>query len=128
MTAQSQPSAVARLEVKQELYRSESLTSKALRRLRRDTLTIIALAVLLVLIILTNLAPVIERQLGVSYTDTESTRTFLPFGSVPHVLGTDDLGRDHLARLAQYRHLRRAALARHWRVSWRDYGLLRWRC
>jgi peptide/nickel transport system permease protein len=99
MTAQSQPSAVARLEVKQELYRSESLTSKALRRLRRDTLTIIALAVLLVLIILTNLAPVIERQLGVSYTDTESTRTFLPFGSVPHVLGTDDLGRDHLARL-----------------------------
>jgi hypothetical protein len=62
MTAQSQPSAVARLEVKQELYRSESLTSKALRRLRRDTLTIVALAVLLVLIILTNLAPVIERR------------------------------------------------------------------
>ena len=103
MATQSQPqaqtSAVARVEPLQEHYRSESLTSKALRRLRRDTLTIIALAVLLVLIILALLAPVIEHQLGVSYTDTESTRTFLGFGSYPHILGTDDLGRDHLARL-----------------------------
>jgi peptide/nickel transport system permease protein len=90
---------IARLEIAEEHRKSESLTTKALRRLRKDKLTLIAMAVLLVLVALAALAPVIESQLGVSYTQVQTQITFLPFGSFPHILGTDDLGRDHLARL-----------------------------
>jgi peptide/nickel transport system permease protein len=92
--------AVTKLQVaEQEVTVPQSLTSRALRRLRRDTLTLVALSVLLILILLAVIAPIFEQTLGVSYTDTEATRTFLPFGSFPHILGTDDLGRDHFTRL-----------------------------
>lgn len=77
----------------------ESLTSLALKRLRRDKLTLLAMAVLLVLTLLSMLAPVISGQLGVSATRTSAQEAFLPIGAAGHILGTDDLGRDHLARL-----------------------------
>jgi peptide/nickel transport system permease protein len=90
---------IARIEIAEEHRKSESLTTKAIRRLRKDKLTLIAMAVILVLILLAVLAPVIESQLGVSYTQVRTESTFLPFGSFPNILGTDDLGRDHLVRL-----------------------------
>ncbi|MDX2140408.1 MAG: ABC transporter permease [Chloroflexota bacterium] len=90
---------IARIEVAEEHRKSESLTTKALRRLRKDKLTLMAMAVILVLVALAALAPVIEGQLGVSYTQVQTESRFLPFGSFPNILGTDDLGRDHLARL-----------------------------
>lgn len=77
----------------------ESLTQVALRRLRGDTLTLLALAVLIVLTVLSFAAPVISDVLDVSYTRTNIDEAFLPVGSAGHILGTDDLGRDHLARL-----------------------------
>lgn len=77
----------------------ESLTSLALKRLRRDKLTLVALAVLLVLALLSIFAPAIAGQLGISPTRTSAQETFLPVGAPGHILGTDDLGRDHLARL-----------------------------
>ncbi len=44
-------------------------------------------------------APAISGALGVSSTRTDPQNTFLPPGAPGHILGTDDLGRDHLARL-----------------------------
>jgi peptide/nickel transport system permease protein len=109
-------SAVTRLNTRREERGvGRSLTQLALRRLRRDRLTLLALAVILLLAVLSALAPVISDTLGVSHTRTNADQTFLPLGSAAkdadgvalscaqlygcHLLGTDDLGRDHLARL-----------------------------
>ncbi len=78
----------------------ESLTALALRRLRRDKLTLVAMSVILVLALLSFAAPLIERYvLGVDYTSTNIDKAFLTIGAPGHILGTDDVGRDHLARL-----------------------------
>lgn len=87
------------VQLNQEQYAGESLTKMALRRLRRDYLTLIALSVILTLIIISACAPLISQALDISYTDTRSSPGFLPIGAEGHPLGTDDLGRDHLARL-----------------------------
>jgi len=81
-----------------EIHVSESLWTLALRRLRRDYLTLIAIGIVLLLGLLSLLAPVITDALNVSYTRTDNP-PFLPIGSQGHILGTDDLGRDQLARL-----------------------------
>src|SRR6185369_5489619 len=66
----------------------------------RDRLTLGAIIVVLVLAILAIGAPFIEEQvLHVDYTRTNADKTFLPVGSPGHLLGTDDLGRDHFIRL-----------------------------
>src|SRR5690606_33828922 len=78
---------------------SLSLTQLALRRLRRDKLTLFAMAVVLLMALLAAAAPVISDSLNISHTRTNASRTFLPVGAEGHPLGTDDLGRDHLARL-----------------------------
>lgn len=82
-----------------EEYESLSLWQLALRRLRNDYLTLIALGVLVTLGLLAVLAPVISDVLDVSYRRTNLDATFLTPGAEGHVLGTDDLGRDELARL-----------------------------
>ncbi len=93
---------VAKIGVPDEAHehrKPDSLTSRALRRLRRDKLTLVALAVLSLLVLFALLAPAFETWLNISYTDVQTDKTFLPYGSFPHILGTDDLGRDHFARL-----------------------------
>ncbi len=98
MTAQAQD--IINLNIKQQKDVGESLTTLALRRLRRDKLTITAMTIVLTLLILSVGAPLIERYiLNVDYTRTDTANTFLPIGAPGHLLGTDDLGRDHLARL-----------------------------
>ncbi len=87
------------LNDRSEARLGESLTTLALRRLRRDPLTLVAISVLLVLAALSILAPLITARLGVSATSTDVQNAFLPIGAPGHLLGTDDLGRDHLARL-----------------------------
>lgn len=77
----------------------ESLTTLALRRLRRDWLTMVAIAIIVILALLAIFAPFIEKQiLRVDFTNTDRP-AFLPPGSPGNILGTDDLGRDHLIRL-----------------------------
>lgn len=84
----------------EQIYVSESLWRTALRRLRRDNLTLIALGLIALLTLLAIFAPVIsENILHVSHTRTDVMNNFKPIGTEGHILGTDDLGRDHLARL-----------------------------
>lgn len=92
---------VAQLDIRPKARKvGQSLTQVALGRIRRDKLTLLALGVLILLGALSMAAPFItENILHTSYTRIATTETFLPFGAQGHVLGTDDLGRDHLARL-----------------------------
>jgi peptide/nickel transport system permease protein len=61
----------------------------------------IAIFILLILVVLSFSAPVINGLLGVNSTSIGNTPSFLMPGAPGHVLGTDDLGRDHLARLLE---------------------------
>ncbi|RMF78538.1 MAG: ABC transporter permease [Chloroflexi bacterium] len=89
-----------------------SLTQLAFRRLKRDRLTLVAIGIFMTLALLSLFAPVISNQiLHVDYTRTNVPNKFLGIwereknesnsGTLNqlHVLGTDDIGRDHLARL-----------------------------
>lgn len=95
----------------------------ALRSLRRDKLTIVALSFLLVIALLAAGAGVISSALNVDPNTTHPANAFAPpylwpyiqwqlgidkttaptllyeSGGIPHWLGTDQLGRDQLARL-----------------------------
>lgn len=80
--------------------RSRSLTSRALSRLWRDRLSMVAIAVLLILTAAAIGAPLITGLLGVDPNTTDASGSkYLPVFSEGHLLGTDNLGRDHLARL-----------------------------
>lgn len=79
---------------------SKSLTQLALQRLWHDRMTMIAVGVLVFLALISIGAPVITGVLGVNPNTTDAAKSkFLPVGSPGHILGTDNLGRDHLARL-----------------------------
>ena len=84
----------------EEQVRSRSLTSRALSRLWRDRLSMAAIAVLLILTAAAVAAPLITGFLGVDPNTTDASASkYLPVFSEGHLLGTDNLGRDHLARL-----------------------------
>lgn len=88
------------LQEEEEHHVSESLWATAIRRLRRDYLTQIAIAVILLLAVLSILAPTISQHiLHVDPNRTDIANKFLGIGAPGHILGTDDLGRDHLSRL-----------------------------
>ena len=83
-----------------EMQRSRSLTQQALSRLWRDRLSLVAIAVILILTLASIAAPLITGALGVDPNTTDASESkFLPVFSEGHILGTDNLGRDHLARL-----------------------------
>ncbi|MDZ4769228.1 MAG: ABC transporter permease [Chloroflexota bacterium] len=80
--------------------KSRSLSARALDRLRRDPLTLLAMGVLLLLLLVSFGSPFInDTILGVDPLAPDTPNRLLTFGSPGHILGTDDLGRDHLARL-----------------------------
>lgn len=82
------------------VLRSRSLTDQALARLWRDRLSMTAIAVLLFLTAASIAAPLITGLLGVDPNTTDASGSkYLPLFSEGHLLGTDNLGRDHLARL-----------------------------
>ena len=90
--------AVVSLREEDQNGAGESLWTLALRRLSRDYLTLLAIAVVILLGLLSLLAPAITDALGVSHTRTDNP-AFQRIGTPGHILGTDDLGRDQLARL-----------------------------
>ena len=80
--------------------RSRSLTEQALARLWRDRLSMLAIAVLLFLSAASIAGPLITGVLGVDPNTTDASGSkYLSLFSEGHLLGTDNLGRDHLARL-----------------------------
>lgn len=80
--------------------RSRSLTDQALSRLWRDRLSMASIAVLLFLTAASVAGPLITGALGVDPNTTDASGSkYLPLFSEGHWLGTDNLGRDHLARL-----------------------------
>jgi peptide/nickel transport system permease protein len=90
--------AVARLEPARS--RSRTLWSDAMRHIGRDTLTLIALTLLVMLTVIVIVSPpIIENQLGINPNRTRIPDRFLVPGEEGRLLGTDQLGRDQLIRL-----------------------------
>ncbi|MDR3436004.1 ABC transporter permease [Telmatospirillum sp.] len=77
--------------------RSNNYWIGVLRRISRDRLTVICATVLLALILIALLAPWL---IPADPYKTSMIRRLLPVGSPGHFLGTDELGRDMIARLA----------------------------
>jgi peptide/nickel transport system permease protein len=77
---------------------ARSLVGNAVRVLRTDRLTIVAASILVVFGVCAAFAPVITQALGLAANSVDLTQRFLP-PSAAHPLGTDDFGRDQLARL-----------------------------
>ena len=93
-------SGVARLKPHEEQLQRKSLTQLAIARLAQDRLTLVAIGVMCFLSLLSLAAPLITGALNVDPNTTDASGSkFLPLGSEGHILGTDNLGRDHLARL-----------------------------
>jgi peptide/nickel transport system permease protein len=83
-----------------ETYRSESLYTKGMRRLLRDRLTMTALVVIGLLLLIAFASPLINQYiLQIDPNKTEARNTLQGYGTPGHLLGTDELGRDVLARL-----------------------------
>lgn len=105
MSTQSQTSSTSSVinlnDDKRERLHSKSLFEKALFRLSHDRLTLLAGTVIILLALLSILAPFISTQiLQVDYSEINNYETFGKPGEYEgHILGTDELGRDHLARL-----------------------------
>ena len=84
----------------EEMLRSKSLTDLAIARLWRDRLSLVAISVIILLTAASAAAPIITGLLNVDPNTTDASQSkYLPLFSEGHVLGTDNLGRDHLARL-----------------------------
>lgn len=80
--------------------KSQSYWDKVWWRLKNDRLTMVALVIMTILIILSAGAPFItDNILRIDPNETNPTENFLPPFTDGHILGTDDIGRDQLARL-----------------------------
>ncbi|MCY4146635.1 MAG: ABC transporter permease [Chloroflexi bacterium] len=78
----------------------KSLTQKALLTLRRDKLTMLALGYIIVLTIVSLLAPFItDTIMRVDPNEPVPANKFTPPPVNGYLLGADDIGRDQLARL-----------------------------
>lgn len=79
---------------------SLNLWQKALRRIRRDRPTMGALILLIVFATIAFMAPFVSDVVFQVDPVTQDLRNnYQPLFSEGHVLGTDELGRDHLSRL-----------------------------
>ena len=99
MTMPDANARIAQMDM-EAVLRSKSLTQQALTRLWQDKMTLVAIGIIVCLTVLTAGAPIITGVLGVDPNTTDaSVSKRLPVGSEGHILGTDNLGRDHLSRL-----------------------------
>lgn len=99
-SVQSTTAAASVVSIQEEKHVGESLFKLAMRRLRRDYLTLGAISLLVILAVLSYSAPLITSALDIDYRATDAAASkFLPIGTPGHPLGTDNLGRDYMARL-----------------------------
>ena len=76
-----------------------TLWRRALIRIRHDNQTMAALYVLLVFALIGLTAPFTSDFLQLDPVEQDVRNNYAPLGAEGHPLGTDELGRDHLARL-----------------------------
>lgn len=76
----------------------ETFAGLVWKRFRKHRLALVSACILVFLIAVALFAPLIESVLGISYHDTNLQNRYGAY-AWPHLLGTDDLGRDVLARL-----------------------------
>ncbi|MBC8098449.1 MAG: ABC transporter permease [Armatimonadetes bacterium] len=87
-------------EPSEQAQHSESHFSKAMRHLLHDRTTMIAFGILVIFGILAFGAPFItDNIIRFDPNDTDPMNNFAPLGTPGHLFGTDDVGRDQLARL-----------------------------
>ena len=84
----------------EEITPSLNLYKKALRRILRDRPTLMALGVISALVLIAIMAPILsERVFQVDQVTQQVRNKYRPLFTEGHLLGTDELGRDHLSRL-----------------------------
>jgi peptide/nickel transport system permease protein len=76
--------------------RGRSLTSDALRRLRRDRMAVAGATFLILVAVISLLAPVLAPHDPI---ETNLSQRLAPIGTPGYLLGADELGRDILSRL-----------------------------
>ncbi len=91
---------IAKLKPKEKALVSQSLTRKALLSIWRDKLTLVALSFILLLTAIAVMAPFItDVIMRVDPNEPNTADIFTPPLTKGYILGADDIGRDHLARL-----------------------------
>ncbi|GAB5489874.1 MAG: oligopeptide ABC transporter permease AppC [Phototrophicaceae bacterium] len=89
---------VAILDVKDEDFRRLTHMQRAIKRLRKDYLTLIALTIIFLLVLMAVTAPITTQFLDIDPFSENLQKTYAQ-PDAENWLGTDDKGRDHLARL-----------------------------
>ncbi len=90
---------VAEREAKSDYRPSLTLWQRGMWRLRHDRTTLAAMFTVALLASLSLLAPTISDALNVDPNTQDLRNNYAPLLSEGHLLGTDELGRDHLSRL-----------------------------
>lgn len=89
---------VAILNVDDEDFRRLNHTQRAIKRLKNDYMTLAALITIGLLVLMAFTAPVTTQIIGIDPFSENLQKTYAP-PDTQNWLGTDDKGRDHLARL-----------------------------
>jgi peptide/nickel transport system permease protein len=99
MTITTRPTTLAR-QLDMNRTKSQSFWARALRTLWYDRLTMVAIVVLVVLTVICVVGPtILANNFNLDPTHTNILEKYMKPGEGTHLLGTDNLGRDQLARL-----------------------------
>jgi peptide/nickel transport system permease protein len=82
-----------------QINSTDTYWRKALRHIRRDKLTLMAIATLCTLVLMAVFTPIIVSVLDIEALETETSQRMLPLGTPGHIFGTDNVGRDVFARM-----------------------------